>query len=67
MQTIYLHKDDLETIQQFLASFPEKEFVQLTADSSSGIGTILTATIVGVDLNGNNVNVSKTIVDESSW
>lgn len=67
MNKIYLHRDDLVSIQEFMDSFPDKEFVELTADSSSGIGTILTATIRSVDLNGNLVDVSKTIVDESSW
>ena len=67
MKTIYLHRDDLIAIQKFMDAFPDKEFVEVTADSSSGIGTILTATIKGVDVNGNLVDVSKTIVDESSW
>lgn len=67
MQTIYLHKDDLVTIQQFMNAFPEKDMVELSADNSSGIGTILTATLRAVDLNGQVLDVSKTIVDESSW
>ena len=67
MKTIYLHRDDLIAIQKFMDAFPDKEFVEVTADSSSGIGTILTATIKGVEVNGNLVDVSKTIVDESSW
>lgn len=67
MNEIYLHRDDLVSIQKFLDSFPDKDIVLLTADSSSGIGTLLTASIVGVLVNNQVVNVSKPIVDESSW
>ena len=67
MQTIYLHRDDLASIQKFIDNFPDKEFIELTADSSSGIGTILTATIKAVVVNTEIVDVTKTIIDESSW
>ena len=67
MNEIYLHRDDLVSIQKFLDSFPDKDIVLLTADSSSGIGTLLTTSIVGVIVNNQVVNVSKPIVDESSW
>lgn len=67
LNTIYLHRDDLETIQQFLAAFPDRDYVELTADSSSGIGTLLDAKIVGATVNGHVVSVTKNIVDESSW
>jgi hypothetical protein len=67
LNRIYLHRDDLETIQQFLCAFPDRDYVELTADSSSGIGVLLNATIVGALVNGHMVNVTKSIVDESSW
>jgi hypothetical protein len=67
MAMIYLHKDDLVSIQKFMDAFPDSDMVQLNADSSSGIGTILTATLNSVLVNDNLVSVSKTIVDESSW
>ena len=67
MQTIHLHRDDLVSIQKFIEAFPDREYVTLKADNSSGIGTILTATLVGVTVNGNIVDVTKNIVDESSW
>ena len=67
MQKIYLHRDDLVAIQEFMEAFPETEIVELNADSSSGIGTILTATLNSVVVNKTIVSVSKTIVDESSW
>lgn len=67
MTSIYLHRDDLQTIQQFLDAFPEAQQVEVTVDTSSGIGAIIDATIHGVDLNGLRVSVSKNIVDETSW
>jgi Holliday junction resolvase len=67
MDKIYLHTDDIKSIQKFMEAFPGKDVVLLEADSSSGIGTILTATITGVTLEGQIVNVTKPIVDESSW
>lgn len=67
ISSIYLHRDDLEAIQQFLAAFPEAHQVEVTADVSSGIGAIVNATIHGVDLNGQRVSVTKNIVDETSW
>ena len=67
MERIYLHRDDLVSIQKFMEAFPDTEIVELTSDGSSGIGTILTATVNSVVVNGNLVSVSKTIVDESSW
>lgn len=67
MNNVILHKDDLVTIMQFLDAFPDKDYVEITADNSSGIGTIIKANIIGVNLNGMVVNVSRDIVDESSW
>lgn len=65
--SIYLHRDDLVTIQQFLAAFPEAHQVEITADVSSGIGAIVDATIHGAEVNGQKVSVTKNIVDETSW
>ena len=67
MKSIYLHKDDLETILQFLKAFPDAHTVEVTCDNSSGIGSIINATIHGVSVNGMVVAVTKSIVDESSW
>lgn len=65
---VYLHKDDLETLIQFLKAFPNgTDIVEITSDNSSGIGSIITAKINGIALNGMVVDVTKTIVDESSW
>ena len=67
MKSIYLHKDDLETILQFLKAFPDAHTVEVTCDNSSGIGSIINATIHHVVVNGMTVSVTKNIVDESSW
>lgn len=63
---MYLHKDDLVTILQFMDAF-EHSKVELIEDNCSGIGTTLEAKLHGVQLNGHAVTVSKMIVDESSW
>jgi len=67
MTEIYLHRDDLKTITKFLESFPERDTILLTQDNSSGIGSLIKAHIIGVEVNGNIVTVIKDIVDESSW
>jgi len=66
MNSIYLHRDDLETLIQFIEAF-EHSKVEIVADSSSGIGTTITARLHGVNVNGMTVTVEKDIVDESSW
>lgn len=67
INTIYLHKEDIIAIQKFLDSFPDKDIVQVTSDNSSGIGSIVRASVIGAMVNGNIVTVTKDIVDESSW
>jgi hypothetical protein len=66
MNTATVHKDDLVSILNFANKYPDVEWVTITVDSSSGIGSIVKATITGV-VDGDMVEVTKTIVDESSW
>jgi len=66
MNKISLHRDDVETILQFIKKYPEVEYVSITCDSSSGIGSIIDASI-GTIINGDIVTLTKHIVDESSW
>ena len=66
MNTIHLHRDDVETILQFIKKYPEAEYVTVTCDSSSGIGSIVDASINTI-INGDVVTLTKHIVDESSW
>lgn len=67
MTEMYLHRDDLAAIIALLDSFKERDVVLIKQDTSSGIGAITTATVVGVDVNGHKVDVTKTICDETSW
>ena len=66
MNTIHLHRDDVETILQFIKKYPEVEYVTVTSDTSSGIGSITNASINTI-INGDSVTLIKHIVDESSW
>ena len=67
MNSIYLHRDDLQDILNFMNRFPDVEMVEVTSDTSSGIGSITKAHLHHVDLNGLHVEITKTIVDETSW
>jgi hypothetical protein len=66
MNIVYLHRDDIETILQFIKKYPDAEFVTITSDSSSGIGSIIDASVKTI-INEDFVTVTKHIVDESSW
>lgn len=66
MQKITLGKNDLAKIMRFMDKYPQVSYVDITVDSSSGIGAIIDAHI-SMELNGDEVTISKTIVDESSW
>jgi hypothetical protein len=63
---ITLHRDDLVAIKEFIEKYPESDFINISVDSSSGIGSIVKASLPTV-VNGDLVTISKTIVDESSW
>jgi hypothetical protein len=63
---ITLHRDDLVAIKEFIDKYPESDFINISVDSSSGIGSIVKASLPTV-VNGDLVTISKTIVDESSW
>ena len=66
MNEFTLHKDDLVVIREFVDKYPTVEFVNISVDSSSGIGSIIKASIFSV-VNGDAVTITKTIMDESSW
>lgn len=66
MQKVTLGKNDLIKIMRFMDKYPQVSYVDITVDSSSGIGAIINASI-SMELNGDEVTISKTIVDESSW
>lgn len=64
---MYLHIEDLEAIKDFMLKFKDVDTVELEADSSSGIGTTLTARLHNVEINGERVTVSKIISDVENW
>lgn len=64
---MYLHIEDLEAIKDFMMKFKDVDTVELEADSSSGIGTTLTARLHNVEINGERVTVSKIISDVENW
>lgn len=66
MQKVTLGKNDLIKIMRFMDKYPQVSYVDITVDSSSGIGAIINANI-SMELNGDEVTISKNIVDESSW
>ena len=61
-----LHQSDLMSIKEFCDKYPEADYVTVTVDSSSGIGSIVKVSLPTV-INGDFVIIEKTIVDESSW
>ena len=64
---MYLHIEDLEAIMDFMKKFEGAEIVEVEADSSSGIGTTITARLHHVEVNGERVTVSKVISDVENW
>ena len=63
---MYLHRDDLLSIIEFIDKF-DVDVVDIEVDSSSGIGSIVTATINNVSINGTEVSVSKEISGVENW
>ena len=61
-----LHQEDLLAIKTFCDKYPDSEYVTVTVDSSSGIGSIVKVSLPTV-INGDVVVIEKTIVDESHW
>ena len=64
---MYLHIEDLEAIMDFMKKFEGAEIVEVEADSSSGIGTTVTARLHHVEVNGERVTVSRVITDFENW
>lgn len=66
MNKIYLHREDLEQMIKFLDAFKSDQ-LEITSESTSGIGAIITAKITEINLNGMEVNVEKVISNENHW
>jgi len=66
MNQVSLHRDDIVKILEFINKYPDSDFINITVDSSSGIGAIVSVSLPTV-INGDIVTIKKTIVDETSW
>jgi hypothetical protein len=67
MNTINLHKHELNDIVVFISNYPSSvDHIAISVDSSSGIGSIVKVSVKAV-VNGDFVEITKTITDESSW
>jgi phosphotransferase system HPr-like phosphotransfer protein len=67
MNEITLHKRELDAIVAFVSKYPSSvDYINITVDSSSGIGSIVKVSVKTVT-NGDVVEITKTITDESSW
>jgi len=66
MNQISLHREDLNAITEFIEKYPESDYVTISVDSSSGIGSVVKVSINNV-INGDAVKITKAIVDESGW
>jgi hypothetical protein len=63
---VVLHRDDLVAILAFSNKYPESDYITVSVDSSSGIGSLVSASLRTV-INEDAVIITKQIVDESSW
>jgi hypothetical protein len=66
MSEVVLHRDDLVAILAFSNKYPESDYITVSVDSSSGIGSLVSASLRTV-INEDAVIITKQIVDESSW
>jgi hypothetical protein len=66
MNKIILSRQELIDIQKFIDTFPNAPRVTIECDDTSGIGTILTAS-VDVPISTYNTTVTVSITDESDW
>ena len=67
MNEITLRKHELDAISVFVAKYPTYVYsIKISVDSSSGIGSIVKVS-VRTFTNGDMVEITKTITDESSW
>jgi len=67
MKEITIQKHELDAIVAFVSKYPSSvDYINITVDSSSGIGSIVKVSVKTVT-NGDMVEITKTITDESSW
>ena len=63
---VVLHRDDLVAILAFSNKYPDSDYITVSVDSSSGIGSLVSASLRTV-INEDAVIITKQIVDVSSW
>jgi hypothetical protein len=66
MNKIILSRQELIDVQKFIDTFPNAPRVTIECDDTSGIGTILTAS-VDVPISNYDTTVTVSITDESDW
>jgi len=67
MKEITLDKLELDAILTFVSKYPSSaDYLKISVDSSSGIGSIVKVSVKTV-INGDMVEIIKTITDESLW
>ena len=63
---MYLHRDDLTKMLEILKKFPTVEVVNVTSDTSSGIGTCTTMKF-NTEINGQKGSFEVEISGVESW
>jgi hypothetical protein len=66
MNEVILTSDELKDIYNWMRKFKDTDLVTISVDSSSGIGSITTASLT-THINGDEVVVSKEITGVDSW
>lgn len=66
LKEIKLHRYDLKLIIEFANKYPKSEYITISADDSSGIGSIVSASLNTV-IYGDDITITKSISDVDSW
>ena len=67
MDSLYLSREDVETLKQLFQEFPDQNKIEVTSDTSSGIGAIVKATFHNVPIFGKPSSITFTLADEENW
>ncbi len=63
---MWLHRQDIEKIQEVLAKFPDVKTFEINSDNSSGIGAVVTMTF-DHEVNGMRGNFKVEISGVDNW
>jgi len=64
---VTLYRSELADIAKVLTKFPEAESLEITVDSSSGIGKITDIVIPNVEINGTTGDLKISITGVDHW